>query len=128
MRTVVASRPDRTGTLSPPADGAQRGENRWEDLGARQSGQWNPTEAECMQRAQMRRSQRWHRTPARFWGCQWQTSASGGESIGEQYRPDLRTHVRPGGPQGPRARPIPVAARYHARLPVEAGATDLRGE
>ena len=56
-----------------------------------------------MQRAQMRRSQRWHRTPARFWGCQWQTSASGGESIGEQYRPGLRTPVRPGWPTGPQS-------------------------
>jgi hypothetical protein len=36
-----------------------------------------------MQRAQIRLSQRWQRTPARFSGCQWQASASGGESIYE---------------------------------------------
>jgi hypothetical protein len=29
------------------------------------SGQWNPTEAWCMQRGQMGRSQRWQMTPAR---------------------------------------------------------------
>jgi ABC-type phosphonate transport system ATPase subunit len=83
MMTLVASRPDRAGIPSPPADGAERGENRSEDLGARHSGQWNPTDAECMQRAQIRLSQRWQRTPARFSGCQWQASASGGESIYE---------------------------------------------
>jgi len=108
MRTLVASRPDRAGTPSPPADGAQREENRWEGLGARHSGQWNPTEAECMQRAQIRLSQRWQRTPARFPECQWQTSASGGESIGEPYRPGLWTPVRPGWPQGPGVEPLPV--------------------
>jgi len=105
MRTVVASRPDRAGTLRPPADGAERGENRCVDLDATQAGQWKPTEAECMQRAQMRRLQRWHRTPARFSGCQWQTSASGGDSI---------RRTVPAYPTGPGA-PVVTSPRTQGR-------------
>ena len=33
------------------------------------SGQWNPTDAWCMQRGQMGRSQRWQITPATWSGC-----------------------------------------------------------
>jgi hypothetical protein len=33
------------------------------------SGQWNPTDAWCMQDGQIGRSHRWHRTPARRSAC-----------------------------------------------------------
>jgi len=68
--------------LRPVADGAGPDQVRRRGVGAAHSGQWKPTEAVFMHRAQILRSHRWHRTPARLSGCQWQVSVSDVGSIG----------------------------------------------